>query len=155
MTEPKYEGDPKIHPERLRVDGNPIRGWVVEHVTAAGDVLRRWLEPFKPGRVPDGCVARPLTYADGGKLPTGPQSRPGVNPPAPAVRPPVPPSPPQVTPAPPSGVRLVTQPDGTVVKVLPAPLQELKRTCNMNRNSGQTSVPINYVLECLEKYSQS
>ena len=153
MTEPKYTGDPKIMPEKMRVNGHPIRGWVVERVTAAGDVLRHWLEPFKPAQVPPGCVARPLTYGDGLEHPVPSQQPANVNPRPTGAMPPAPPPPP---PAPAN--RMVLGPNGQltqVAKPLPEPLQELKRTCNMNRNSGQTAVPIDYVLKCLEKFQQS
>lgn len=149
MSEPKYTGDPKILPERMRVNGHPIRGWVVERVTAAGEVLRHWLEPFKPAQVPPGCVARPLTYGDGLEHPVPSQQPPARNP--------SPPAPAAVPPGPPTN-RMVVGPNGELVQVakpLPEPLQELKRTCNMNRNSGQSAVPIDYVLKCLEKFQQS
>lgn len=164
MAGPEYTGDPKVHPERMRVNGLAIRGWVVERVTAAGDVLRSWLEPFKPDKVPPGHVARPLVYGDTPEAAAKRLGLPvGQNGPAPEARPPVPPPPPVAPPRPTMVVNVNTGAATAVVaatlasgqpatpKQLHPALQELKRACNMNRNMGNKVIDLNFVIQCLEK----
>lgn len=118
------QGNLKVNPDKATVNGRPIRGWWVGRVTGS-HTLREWLELFVPSRLKDGQQARPLVFGD--DIP------PNVNAPAPAERPPVPPS----SPGP--------------VTVLPPGLQTLKRDCNIAKNSGATTISIDYVLKCLEK----
>lgn len=160
MSEPKYTGDPKVHPEKMLVNGRPVRGWIVERVTAANEVLRAWLEPYKPGTVSPGHRVRPLVCGDdfpeGRKAPLAPLAAPAQ---------PVAPPPPAEPATPPLTGRMVMGPSGWIavaasklVEEAPAPkvlhpaLQELKRACNMNRNMGNKVIDISFVMQCLEKY---
>ena len=133
----KIEGNPKVNPDKLTVNGRPIKGWIVEQVSGNFS-LRKWLELFMPGKIPDGHVARPLVYGDdlpeAGKAPPAPPAAPpslpaNVNPPAPAERPPVPP--------------------GPVTGFDPVKLAELKKTCKINQNMGVKQITIEYVLKML------
>ncbi len=133
MTEPAYEGSPKVGPEnKHKINGRPILGWVTFQVTAAGEKIRRSIELFMPSKVPEGFVAKPLVLGE--ELPFN------VNGPAPEVKPPLPPAAP----------RLINIVAATPSMFDEDKLKELRRTCNINRNQGANLIDIAYVLSCLE-----
>lgn len=130
----EYKGNPMVSPDGLTCNGRPVKAWILEQPTVAAPI-RRSVELYRPSKVPQGQVARPLTYAD-------------VLPPAatmPTAAAPVKPSP---------SVQV------QIGKPAAAPtsghdpksdkLAELRRTCNMNRNMGNKVIPIDFVLKCLE-----
>lgn len=145
----EIKGNPKVNSDKMTVDGLPIRGWVVM-LTDGKNKVQKWMERFKPDKVPEGCVAEPLVeysaveramkakpmVALEGNLPRN------VNGPAPQDRPPAPPGPPAVAP---KTINLVVTQGYNDEK-----LKELRRTCNINRNQGATTIDIAYVLSCLE-----
>lgn len=57
-------GNPMVNPDNLSCGGNPVKGWIVERQSPGAPPLRLSVELYKPGKINEGCVARPLTYAD-------------------------------------------------------------------------------------------
>lgn len=130
------KGDPKISPDNMTVDGHPIRGWAV-FLEGAGKKVQRWMERYRPTGVPTGHSIEPLVaYSDIPK---------NVNPPAPAVRPPFPPAASGKT------IVVIKQQEDSAAEFDVAKLKELRRSANMNKNMGATTIPLAFVMECLAK----
>lgn len=121
------KGDPMVNPDEMTCNGHPILGWA--HGKWVGKkFFRRALELFRPKRLEPGDEAVPLV--DGRRVTTGL--------PEPKAAPPMPP----VAPA-------KAEIPAELLARRVAKLAELRRTCNINRNMGQTMVPIEFVLKCL------
>ena len=114
--------------DKLKCNGWPVVGWVVNRVSPGAGALRKWLELFKPGKVPADHEVRPLTYAD--VLPEPVKAAP-MPPPAPAERPPTAVQDPIFTPDPFAGVA------------------QLRKDCLAIRAKGYPNVAISHVLKLI------